>query len=53
MIGLNDQVVGHWLSANKSVIYVDMISRKAEAIREGTTRGIEQNIFPFAVLDFQ
>ncbi|CAL5328012.1 unnamed protein product [Camellia sinensis] len=27
------------MSANESVIYVNMISGKAEAIREGTTRG--------------
>ncbi|XP_028054842.1 nuclear pore complex protein GP210-like isoform X1 [Camellia sinensis] len=32
--GLNDQVFGRWLSANESVIYVDMISGKDEAIRE-------------------
>ena len=53
MVGLNDQVFGRWLSANESVLYVKMISGKAEAIGEGTTRGIEQNIFSFAVLDFQ
>lgn len=35
--GLNDQVFGLWLSANESVIYVDMMSGKAEAIGEGTT----------------
>ncbi|KAL7213703.1 hypothetical protein ACSBR2_016266 [Camellia fascicularis] len=32
--GLNDQVFGLWLSANESVIYVDMMSGKAEAIGE-------------------
>ncbi|CAL5434444.1 unnamed protein product [Camellia sinensis] len=31
---LNDQVFGLWLSANESVIYVDMMSGKAEAIGE-------------------
>ncbi|THG11417.1 hypothetical protein TEA_017122 [Camellia sinensis var. sinensis] len=34
MLGLNDQVFGLWLSANESVIYVDMMSGKAEAIGE-------------------
>ncbi|CAL5408207.1 unnamed protein product [Camellia sinensis] len=33
-MGLNDQVFGLWLSANESVIYVDMMSGKAEAIGE-------------------
>ncbi|XP_028091019.1 nuclear pore complex protein GP210 isoform X1 [Camellia sinensis] len=41
--GLNDLVFGHWLSANESVIYVDMMSGKAEAIGEGTTRVIFKN----------
>ncbi|KAF5943411.1 hypothetical protein HYC85_017488 [Camellia sinensis] len=37
ILGLNDQVFGLWLSANESVMYVDMLSGKAEAIGEGTT----------------
>ncbi|GMP29371.1 hypothetical protein CsSME_00004505 [Camellia sinensis var. sinensis] len=41
--GLNDLVFGRWLSANESVIYVDMMSGKAEAIGEGTTRVIFKN----------
>ncbi|KAL7256965.1 hypothetical protein ACSBR1_010830 [Camellia fascicularis] len=41
--GLNDQVFGHWLSANESVIYVDMMFGKAEAIGEGTIRVIFKN----------
>uniref|UniRef100_A0A5B7BTW7 BIG2 domain-containing protein n=1 Tax=Davidia involucrata TaxID=16924 RepID=A0A5B7BTW7_DAVIN len=40
MEGLNDQVFGCWLSANGSVISIDMLTGKAEALGEGTTQVI-------------
>lgn len=33
--GLNDQVSGHWLSANESVVSVDSLSGKAVSVGEG------------------
>ncbi|KAI9197959.1 hypothetical protein LWI28_007429 [Acer negundo] len=36
--GFNDQVFGHWLSANESVISVDRSSGKAEAVGIGSTQ---------------
>ncbi|KAL5860539.1 hypothetical protein ACOSQ4_001835 [Xanthoceras sorbifolium] len=36
--GFNDQVSGHWLSANESVISVDRPSGKAEAVGIGSTQ---------------
>lgn len=36
--GLNDQMFGRWLSANETVISVDMMSGKAEAIGYGSTQ---------------
>ena len=41
MVGFNDQVFGHWLSANESVISVDRSSGKAEAVGIGSTQGIK------------
>lgn len=43
MVGLNDQMFGRWLSANETVISVDMMSGKAEAIGYGSTQGIESH----------
>ncbi|KAK9272744.1 hypothetical protein L1049_003121 [Liquidambar formosana] len=36
--GLTDQVYGRWLSANESVISIDMLTGKAQAVGEGTTQ---------------
>lgn len=44
MLGLNDQVSGHWVTANSSVISVDTLSGMAEAVGEGTTHGNGQKI---------
>lgn len=41
MIGLNDHVSGHWVTANPNVLSIDILSGTAEAIGEGTTQGIE------------
>ncbi|KAK4603548.1 hypothetical protein RGQ29_012174 [Quercus rubra] len=38
--GLNDQVPGKWLTANESVVSVDMPSGIAEAVGEGSTQVI-------------
>lgn len=38
--GINDLVLGQWSSANSSVVSVDLLSGKAEAIGEGTTHVI-------------
>nr|GMC67213.1 nuclear pore complex protein GP210 [Ipomoea batatas]GME06981.1 nuclear pore complex protein GP210 [Ipomoea batatas] len=38
--GLDDQILGQWFSANESIVSVDLLSGKAEAIREGTTHVI-------------
>ena len=48
MVGLNDQVPGKWLTANESVVSVDMPSGIAEAVGEGSTQGI--GIKPFTLL---
>ncbi|KAF7130117.1 hypothetical protein RHSIM_Rhsim10G0015700 [Rhododendron simsii] len=40
LVGLNDQMFGRWLSANETVISVDTMSGKAEAIGYGTTQVI-------------
>ncbi|XP_059670096.1 nuclear pore complex protein GP210 isoform X2 [Cornus florida] len=40
MEGLKDQVFGQWLSANESIILLDMLSGKAKAVGEGTTQVI-------------
>lgn len=45
MAGLNDQMFGRWLSANETVISVDTMSGKAEAIGYGTTQGIEHKTY--------
>lgn len=45
MVGLNDQMFGRWLSANETVISVDTMSGKAEAIGYGTTQGIEHKTY--------
>lgn len=39
MVGLDGQVSGHWLSANKSVITVETDSGQSEAVGEGSTQG--------------
>ena len=39
VIGLNDHVSGHWITANSSVVSVDMPSGIAEAVGDGTTQG--------------
>lgn len=39
MVGYNDQLPGHWFSANESVISVDEPSGKAEAVGIGSTQG--------------
>ncbi|KAL2529004.1 Nuclear pore complex protein [Forsythia ovata] len=36
--GLSDLLLGHWSSANQSVVSIDKQSGQAEAIEEGTTR---------------
>lgn len=38
--GLDDQIFGQWFSANESIVSVDLLSGKAEAIGEGTTHVI-------------
>ncbi|XP_047338499.1 nuclear pore complex protein GP210 [Impatiens glandulifera] len=38
--GLDAQIHGHWLSANKSIVFVDQFSGKAEATGEGATEVI-------------
>ncbi|CAA0820165.1 Nuclear pore complex protein GP210 [Striga hermonthica] len=35
--GLTDLASGHWFSANESVVFIEKLSGKAEAIAEGTT----------------
>lgn len=47
--GLDEQVSGQWFTANESVISVDMLSGRAEAIGEGST----QVIFKGASLKLQ
>ncbi|PIA51702.1 hypothetical protein AQUCO_01100520v1 [Aquilegia coerulea] len=41
--GLDDPVHGRWLSANDSVLSVDVVSGKAHAIQEGATQVIFQS----------
>ncbi|KAF4381614.1 hypothetical protein F8388_021242 [Cannabis sativa] len=36
--GINDHVPGHWVTANSSVISVEMLSGISEAVGEGTTQ---------------
>lgn len=43
MIGLNDHVSGNWVADNPSVITVDVLSGKAKAVGEGTSRGIKSS----------
>lgn len=41
MAGLNGLLSGHWLSGNESVLSIDRLSGKAEAVGIGSTRGID------------
>lgn len=48
MVGFEENVSGRWISANESVMSVNMNSGKSEAVGEGITQGTNRvKPFPF------